>query len=147
MSRRSTRMAAVSVWCALAVVGVATQVHAALELNGVDGEVAANVLAYLTLDEEPCDAEPERIEQQRAAAPARIRQALEAFGYYEPKIESQQDRVRDCWRVAFTIVPGEPVRIRQLDVQLAGEAATDSAFVAAQKAAGLENGIALRHGA
>ena len=147
MSDRPARMPVRASWLGLLALAAMSQGRAMVELNGVDGELAANVLAYLTLDKEPCDAEPERIEQQRAAAPARIRQALEAFGYYEPQIESRQDRVRDCWRVTFTIVRGEPVRIRQLDVQLAGEAATDSDFVAAQKAAGLQNGSALRHGA
>ena len=134
-------------WMAVVALGVAGQARATVELKGVDGDVAANVLAYLTLDEEPCDADPARVEQQRAAAPARIRQALEAFGYYEPKIESQLDRVRDCWRVTFNIVTGEPVRIRALEVQLEGEAATDAEFVAAQKAAKLESGAELRHGA
>ena len=147
MSDRPARMPVRASWLGLLVLAAMSSARATVELKGVDSELAANVLAYLTLDEEPCDAESGRIEQQRAAAPARIRQALEAFGYYEPKIESQQDRVRDCWRVTFTIVPGEAVRIRQLDVLLEGEAATDSEFVAAQKAAAFESGGVLRHGA
>ncbi|MEO8463769.1 MAG: autotransporter assembly complex family protein [Gammaproteobacteria bacterium] len=148
MSRGPARMpAGTSAWCALVGLAVAAQARATVELKGVDGEVAANVLAFLTLDEEPCDAESSRVDQQRSAAPARIRQALEAFGYYEPKIESQLDRVGDCWHVIFTIAAGEPVRIRELDVQLAGEAATDSEFVAARTAAAFETGSALHHGA
>ncbi len=147
MSDRPAGMPVRASWLGALVLAAMSSARATVELKGVDSELAANVLAYLTLDEEPCDAEPGRIEQQRAAAPARIRQALEAFGYYEPKIESQQDRARDCWRVTFTIMPGEPVRIRQLDVLLEGEAATDPEFVAAQKAARFETGSALRHGA
>ena len=136
--------AVASAWLVLVV---ATRAGATVELQGVDGEVAANVLAYLTLDEEPCDAQMARVEQQRAAAPTRIRQALEAFGYYEPRIESKIDTVRDCWRVTFTIAPGEPVRIRDSDVLLTGEAATDPDFAAAQAAANLNNGDVLHHGA
>src|SRR5512147_1587274 len=107
-------------WPTLLALGVAMQARATVELQGVDGPVAANVLAYLTLDEEPCDAPLARVEQQRAAAPARVRQALEAFGYYEPRVESQLDTARDCWRVTFAIAPGDPVRIRGLDVRLTG---------------------------
>jgi translocation and assembly module TamA len=147
MSDRPAGKLARASWLAVLTLGVATSARATVELKGVEGEVAANVLAYLTLDDEPCDAESNRVDQQRAAAPARIRQALEAFGYYEPKIESQLDRVRDCWHVTFTIELGEPVRIRGLDVQLTGEAATDAEFVAARTAAALENGGVLRHGA
>jgi len=134
-------------WLALLGLAAMSSARATVELKGVEGELAANVLAFMALDEEPCDAEVSRVEQQRAAAPARIRQALEAFGYYEPKIESQQTRVRDCWHVTFTIAVGEPVRIRELGIELTGEAATDSEFVAARTAAGLENGGVLHHGA
>jgi translocation and assembly module TamA len=138
---------ALRVCVALGVLVLAQPVRAVVELHGVEGTVAANVLAYLTLDEEPCDAASDRIEQQRAAAPARIRQALEAFGYYEPRIESQLDHPKDCWHVTFTITPGEPVRIRELDVQLTGDASGDSEFAAAQAAADLKPGGALQHGA
>ena len=131
---------------ALATFGMAMQARATVELKGVDGEVAANVLAYLTLDEQPCDAEPALVEQQRVAAPPRIRQALEAFGYYESRIESQIERVRDCWRVTFSVTLGEPVLIRELDVQLMGEASTDTEFAAARTAASLERGGVLHHG-
>jgi translocation and assembly module TamA len=127
---------------ALALPGLAM---ATVELTGVEGEVAANVLAYLNLDEEPCDAPRERVAAQRLAAPSRIREALEAFGYYEPRIESTQDTVRDCWRVTFAITLGEPVRIRSVDLLLTGEAAADADFVAAQTAADLKSGGILRH--
>jgi translocation and assembly module TamA len=139
--------AVASAWLALAALGVATRAGATVELEGVDGEVAANVLAYLTLDEEPCDAQIARIEQQRAAAPTRIRQALEVFGYYEPRIESRLDTARDCWHVTFTIAPGEPVRIRGLDLRLTGEAVTDAQFAAARVGADLKEGGVLRHAA
>jgi len=60
---------------------------AEVELLGVDGPIAANVLAHLDLDEEPCDAPRLRVEQLHGRSPARIRDALQAFGYYEPTIE------------------------------------------------------------
>jgi translocation and assembly module TamA len=146
MTGRAARMPAiVCAW--LAFLLPATQAQATVEIAGVDGDVAANVLAYLALDEEPCDAEAGRVEQQRIAAPERVRRALEAYGYYEPRIESSSRRSKDCWTVTFTISPGEPVRIRNLDVQLSGEAANDPEFAALQKAAGLEQGAALHHGA
>ena len=57
--------------------------------SGVEAPLAANVLAYLDLDEEPCDAPRWRVEQLYRGAPARIRDALQAFGYYEPTIEPE----------------------------------------------------------
>ena len=134
-------------WVALAAFALAAPARALVEIRGVEGALAANVLAYLTVDQEPCEADPARIEQERAASPARIRQALEAFGYYEPRIESELDQPKDCWHLTFTIAPGEPVRIRGLDVQLTGDAGSDADFIAAQTAADLTVGSALRHGA
>jgi translocation and assembly module TamA len=145
-SRPARTPASAAACLACLALGVAGPAAATVELKGVEGEVAANVLAYLSLDDEPCDSPPERVTAQRLAAPARIREALEAFGYYEPRIESTFETARDCWHVTLTITLGEPVRIRDVDVQLTGEAAADEDFVAAQTAAGLAAGKILRHG-
>ena len=59
--------------------------RAEVVLTGLDDAQSANVLAYFDLDEEPCDAPAWRVEQQYQAAPSRIRDALQAFGYYEPR--------------------------------------------------------------
>jgi translocation and assembly module TamA len=131
---------------ALAVAGVAA---ADVEIFGVEDRLAANALAYLDLDEEPCDAPRQRIEQLHGRAPARIRDSLQAFGYYEPTIEAALAFSDECWRASFTIAAGEPVRIRMLDLALTGEAQNDSPFVAALALAqaALSTGAALDHGA
>jgi translocation and assembly module TamA len=129
---------------ALALVGAAA---ADVELVGVDGPLAANVLAYLDLDDEPCDAPQWRIEQLERSAPARIRDALQAFGYYEPTVSAELTFAEACWHARYTIVPGEPVRIRTLQLGLTGEAQNDAPFVTALAEAGLRTGDALDHGA
>jgi translocation and assembly module TamA len=120
---------------------------AEVELLGVEGPVAANVLAHLDLDEEPCDAPRLRVEQLHGRSPARIRDALQAFGYYEPTIEPTLLFSDDCWHARFTIDPGEPVRIRTLDIAVTGEAEHDSQFTEALAQAGLAVGDPLDHGA
>jgi translocation and assembly module TamA len=131
---------------ALAVAGAAA---ADVELVGVEGPLAANVLAYLDLDDEPCDAPQWRIEQQQRSAPGRIRDALQAFGYYEPTVMPELAFAEACWHARYTIAPGEPVRIRTLQLGLTGEAQNDPPFVAAVALAqaDLSIGTALDHGA
>jgi translocation and assembly module TamA len=131
---------------ALALLG-AGAASADVALTGVDGPLAANVLAYLDLDDEPCDAPSWRVEQQYRAAPARVRDALQAFGYYEPSVSAMLDLAEQCWHAAFEIALGEPVRIRTLDVTLTGAAEGDPPFAAALAAAGLASGEILSHGA
>ena len=129
---------------ALAIAGAAA---ADVELVGVEGPLAANVLAYLDLDDEPCDAPQWRIEQQQRSAPGRIRDALQAFGYYEPTVTPELTFEESCWHARYTVAPGEPVRIRTLKLGLAGEAQNDPSFVTAVADAGLRVGDALDHGA
>jgi translocation and assembly module TamA len=131
---------------ALALLG-AHSASADVALTGVDGPVADNVLAYLDLDGEPCDAPRWRVEQLYRTAPERIRDALQAFGYYEPAIAPALDFAEDCWHARFAIMLGEPVRIRTLNITLTGDAATDGAFQTPLTEAGLVGGAVLQHGA
>jgi translocation and assembly module TamA len=148
MTPRPARTPALTaVGLAFAMLAVVRPAAATVEVTGVEGELAANVLAYLNIDDEPCDAPAGRIEAERLAAPARIREALEAYGYYEPSIDSTFETAGDCWHVTFAVMLGEPVRLRGVDVLLTGEAADDPDFIAAQAAANLKNGVILHHGA
>ena len=135
---------AVATAAALAVAGTAA---ADVEVLGLDGPLTANVLAYLELDEEPCDAPRWRVEQLERGAPARIRDALQAFGYYEPTITPVLTFAEECWRASFTIAPGDPVRIRALDVSVTGDAQQDPTFTTALAESGLAAGGTLDHGA
>ena len=105
--------------------------------------MAENVLAYLELDTEPCDAPRWRVEQEYRGAAGRIREALQAFGYYEPGITAALTFDEACWHARFEVLLGEPVRIRTLDVALEGEAETDPPFAAALAEAGLATGAVI----
>lgn len=115
-------------------------------LNGIDGPLAANVLAHLSIDEEPCDAPRWRIEQQQQAAPLRIREALEAFGYYSPKIEAKLEFQAQCWRSTFDVTPGDPVLLRVVTVEVTGDAVADVDFTGAIERQAWRTGELLNHG-
>jgi len=132
---------------AIAGLAFAARVLADVELSGVEGPAAANVLAFIDLDDEPCDAPRWRVEQLRAQAPARVRQALQVYGYYEPKIDSTLEFETSCWHAKIQITPGEPVKIRDVDVKLVGAAQRDPAFAGFTAQALLTPGTVLDHGA
>lgn len=130
-----------------AVLGFAGGAAADVELVGVEGPLAANVLAYIELDEEPCDAPRWRVEQLHGRALPRISESLQAFGHYEPTVTAELTFPDGCWHARYTIDAGEPVRIRSFDVRVAGEAEADTPFSTALAEAGLAPGTPLDHGA
>jgi translocation and assembly module TamA len=138
--RRGVAMLAAALLCA-------SGARAEVLLEGIDGALSANVLAHLSLDEDGCEVPRWRVEQQYQAAPARIREALEALGYYEPTVEPSLTFGDECWRATFTIAAGEPVRIRSIEVALEGEAAADTAFAQLPEQMPLQSGDVLDHGA
>ncbi len=102
--------------------------HAALALeariDGLEGDVADNVRFYLaSLDAEQYDRR--RLE---GVVARRTREAMRVYGYYEPRLAIALDETEPPKHVALTIDPGPRVRIQVLDVNLEGEAASDSPF-------------------
>lgn len=122
-----------------------TAAPAKVQLDGVRGHLRENVLAHLSLDNAPCDAPSWRVQRLIRKADAEIHEALEAFGYYNPVIDIESGREPGCWQVRIRIDPGEPVRLRRVDVLVAGEAADDPGFRRLQKTQPLKPGDQLDH--
>ncbi|HLF09995.1 MAG TPA: autotransporter assembly complex family protein [Gammaproteobacteria bacterium] len=125
---------------------LASSAFAELTLTGLDDQLRENVLAYLDLDEEPCDAPQWRIQREYQAAPDDVASALEALGFYAVETTGTLDLAADCWRAELIVQPGEPVRIRTLDLVVDGDAAGDSAFTRALEESSLRVGETLNHG-
>jgi len=122
-----------------------TSVPAKVQVNGVRGDLRDNVLAHLTLDKAPCDAPSWRVRRLSRKADAEIRDALEAYGYYNPVISIGSGTEAGCWLVRIDIDPGEPVRLRQVEVAVTGEAAEDTGFRRLLKSQPLKAGARLDH--
>ena len=124
----------------------APRIAAEVILNGIEGPPHDNVLAYLDLDQEPCDAPELRVRQLYQAATEDVVAALQALGYYAPRITPTLTFEPECWRATFTIELGEPVLIRTFDVAVVDAAADDPAFAMAVAESGLAVGAQLHHG-
>jgi translocation and assembly module TamA len=102
-----------------------------IDIEGVEGDVAANVRAYLSLTKESCDAPLWRLRGRLRQADREARDALQAFGYYQSTVERRFEpaAAKDaCWKAVFTIEPGPRVSFGTIDVALEGDAAGDAAF-------------------
>ena len=116
-----------------------------LAVSGVDGELERNVLAFVALDDEPCDAEDWLIRRRFRALQEQAQKALEPFGFYDPTISTQLEFAGSCWQASLSIEPGEPVRYREVDIRISGDALDDPVFRDLPGRNALQPGKVLRH--
>ena len=109
---------------------------------GIEGEQKKNVLAYL-------GAAPESDENRRnfvVSARDKVESALQALGYYQPEIEIDLQRTEPQWRLSIVVNAGEPVRVRDINIQILGAAANDDYFTRLTSDTGFSSGDVLHHG-
>ncbi|MGY3568604.1 outer membrane protein assembly factor [Vibrio sp. SCSIO 43135] len=113
-----------------------------LSIEGLSGALQDNVDAYLvSIPEEEYSTSlrfQSRIERT-------ITEALNALGYYHPTIDFTVAESGD--ELIATVTPGEPVRIKLVDIVVTGEAENDDSFTNLIKRSGLKEGRRLNHGA
>jgi translocation and assembly module TamA len=95
---------------------------------GVDDELEANVRGRLSLSQHPATETltEARLEYLVERAPEEARRALEPFGYYDAEVNVRPRRQGQSVRVEVRVAPGEPVRVRERRVVIAGPAADDA---------------------
>ena len=135
------------VCAATAVAAPRPREHIELDITGVPDEIAANVRAYLTLTrystrEDLTDRQVRRL-ADRAVDEAT--DALRPFGYYAPHVRSRTTRDEPNWIVRLRIDPGEPVRMKTVDVVIEGPGAGDRALAAIAGDSTLKPGTRLDH--
>lgn len=118
---------------------------AELIISGVSDELERNIRGYVALAEEPCDAEAWRIRRRYRAMEREARKALEPFGYYRATLSSTLVMGEDCWQATLEVEPGEPVRIRAVDIDVRGGAAADPVFQPLLRPSQLVAGSRLEH--
>jgi len=114
-------------------------------MSGLEGVLLDNALIHLSLDEESCEAPEWRVSERFSRADQEIRAALEAFGYYSVEIEERLEFGEACWGASFDIEPGEPVRLRNVDIRIDGAAEDDPSFARILENSILSAGEPLQH--
>lgn len=100
-----------------------------IQFSGLDELQILNVRSELSLAESQLEAETSisenRLDYLMRLAPREVRRGLEAFGYYDAEVESKISRDGDNVSVHFTVVLGKPVQVRNLLLDVSGEADKD----------------------
>ncbi|HEY2418182.1 MAG TPA: POTRA domain-containing protein [Steroidobacteraceae bacterium] len=122
-----------------------------IDIDGVDGELRRNVLAFLSLEryKDHDRLEPAAVQRLYNRIDDEVHSALRPFGYYDPKISSsiEPPDKEHHWHVGITIDPGPPVVVDTVQVQVSGPGASDPVFTRITGAVPIHPGQRLSHGA
>lgn len=119
-----------------------------VSVSGVEEDVYRNVLAHLSVS--AASKEKEMLSESAARllydrADGEIKTALQAFGYYQPKLQSTFEESKK-WNVVFNISPGPQTLLRNVEIEFYGEGRENKKFLALLRDSGLQTGAALLHG-
>lgn len=112
-------------------------------VRGIKGEPRKNVKAFLGA---PPETERDRLNFV-VSAQRRVEEALQALGYYRPEITIDVQRSDPVWDMTVVVDLGEPVTIRDLDIEILGPAASDGQMIGLLAEAEIAVGDVLHHGA
>ena len=156
MAQRSSHVLAIRL-CRLSLafvcllwIALPARANIEIEIRGVDDELKANVLSYLSFDRyrksEALSADA--IERLHNRVEREVAAALKPFGYYEPKSRAElRDMGSGNWRVNIEIEPGQPVLMDRVDVRVSGPGAKDVLFERITSNLPLKPGRRLNHAA
>lgn len=102
-----------------------------IQINGVDGELRRNVLAYLSLERYKTrdDLDENLVERLQERAVREAAAALRPFGYYEAKVAASVERVDGTrWRARLQIDAGIPVMMQDVTLRVEGPGLEHPAF-------------------
>jgi len=106
------------------------QIPLTVELNGLEDPFKKNALFYLEINKMKDDNSlNERwIKRLHKQAPEDIRQALQPYGYYNPKIETKLTETGGTWLATYNVDKGPPVNIGKKDIQWLGDGSAEPVF-------------------
>ena len=128
---RTVRLCRIPLACAALLWLVPAWANIEIDIRGVDDELRANVLAYLSFDRyrKSEGLSADTIERLHNRIEREVAAALKPFGYYESKTRAElHDLGSGNWRVNVEIDPGQPVLMDRVDVRVVGPGEKDVLF-------------------
>ncbi|MCC5857373.1 MAG: outer membrane protein assembly factor [Ectothiorhodospiraceae bacterium] len=114
-----------------------------VRVEGIDGALRDNVVRHIGT---PLSDDPRILRRFAARAEENAQQGLQALGYYHATVTTRLEGEPDSRVLHVQVEPGEPTRIRRLDIRLEGAAESDRAFLDVVEQIELREGQILHHG-
>lgn len=117
-----------------------------IELTGGTKTLRENIRLHLTIADESCKAPLWRLHAQLDDVESEIKDAAQALGYYELESTTKLRNDKDCWGLDIALTPGDPVRIKEVRIEINGEGNQDKVFHDLYDKPGIKVGDKLNHG-
>jgi translocation and assembly module TamA len=117
-----------------------------VNITGGSSSLRKNILQQLSIVDEKCKAPAWRLNAHLEAAESEILRAAQAMGYYHLTYESGLRRSDDCWALDISLTPGDPVRVKEVRIDIMGDGRLDSLYQAIYDEPGIKVGDRLHHG-
>ncbi len=116
-------------------------------IKGIDGDLTKSVLAALTIDQRKTQPHltDELVRRLHDRAAGEIAEALQPFGYYEPSIKGELNRINGVWHAIYTVDTGKPVKISEIDLRIQGPGAENENLKKIVKDFPIKQGDTLNH--
>ena len=111
------------------------------KISGLDRSLRDNVRGWLG----PPPENPEERLNFMVSARDRINSGLQALGYYSADVTLDVDRSKPTWKMRVEVVPNGPVRLQNIQIEIAGPASEQESFQRLVKETGLQPGEVLNH--
>ena len=128
------------------------QIEVEIIINGIDGDMKENAMAYLELRKSLDDPHFSEVwlKKLHKKAEKNIADSLQPFGYYQISVNStlvknQEDKSNNRWVAIYTVTLGEPVKIIETDIVISGSGEKDPDVIALIKNFPIKDGDTLDH--
>lgn len=98
-------------------------------VTGADKALADNIIAFLPSKRRlNCATSADRVERFIEASQPKLQEAAEAMGYFDAQFKMTSARREGCWILNVSVNPSKPVRVKGMDIKIAGDGANTKDF-------------------
>jgi translocation and assembly module TamA len=137
----------VTIWISLSSAVAEELKFIEIKVEGLEGEVLKNIELALSHPEKLIkngQVDELMLALFQKEAPQKIRESLQTFGYYFPRIDLALKRGPDSLLLTVSVEPGKPVRIAAIKIEISGPGSSEEAFLESRPAFPLKEGDILR---
>ncbi len=99
-----------------------------VDVFGVDDDVAKNIRAHTGISKNACSTPVNLLKRRNKKTLQESNNALQAYGYYQAKIDIKYSEAEQCSQAIFNVNSGRRMQVADIEIDITGSAQTDTDF-------------------